>query len=657
MKVSYKWLQTFFENPLPSPEEVKVLFERHLAEIENMEKVGDDTMIDVNILPDRACYCLNHEAIAFELYQLLSDNTFKPKKLKYDFESVTPLESRVEDTTLCDRQIFIKIEGIDNTVETPEEIREMLEAAGQRSISFIVDLTNFAMLNVGQPLHAFDADKVSGMISVRKARPGEKVTTLDNKEIAIEEGMIVIADEEAPLDIAGIKGGKKAETTKETKNIYLSASHFDGTSIRKTSQKVGIKTDASKRFENRLSSADAKRGATDFLLTLLTYQPDAKVAGYIDLDFAKREDKELEVSAAFISEKIGINEPADTYRNILEKMHLKVDVDGDRLKLQVPEYRKDLNIPEDIADEIGRIIGYDKTPSLISKFTSEGRTDNIFIIGNQIRNFLNEKGFSEVYTYSLANTGEIEIQNPLASDKSFMRANLTDGIKEALAKNVYFADLLGLSKIQIFEIGKVFKKDREFNALAIGIAYKKAAKGQSAAEDIKAARDDLFSLLSPELKTVCSVDDTGGLLMIGKSRIGSINNFEGILELDLDAIISEMKDVSFEPLKYRNIGAKYSRVSEFPFTSRDVAVFVPGPKGKENEVLELIQKEGGELLVRTDLFDVFEKKDKETGEIEKTSYAFRLVFQSFEKTLTDGEVDPIMEKVYSALKARDWEVR
>ncbi|HYC34588.1 MAG TPA: phenylalanine--tRNA ligase beta subunit-related protein, partial [Candidatus Paceibacterota bacterium] len=316
MKVSYNWLQTFFENPLPTPEAIKVLFERHLAEIEDMEKVGEDTMIDVNILPDRACYALNHEAIAFELYQLLEDNKFKPKKWKYDFEPVPLLQSHIEDKTLCDRQIFVKIEGIDNTIETPSEIKEMLETVGQRSISFIVDLTNFSMLNIGQPLHAFDTDKISAEIFVRKAKTEERVTTLDNKEIILDDQMVVIADQHAALDIAGIKGGKKAETTKETRNIYLSASHFDGANIRKTSQKVGIKTDASKRFENGLSSGDAKRGVTDFLEVLLKYQPNVKVTGYIDLDYAKREKKELIVSTSFISEKLGIDKGAETYKTI-----------------------------------------------------------------------------------------------------------------------------------------------------------------------------------------------------------------------------------------------------------------------------------------------------------------------------------------------------
>lgn len=656
MKVSYNLLQTYFTKKLPAPSEVKEIFERHLAEVEEMTEVGGDTMIDVNILPDRACYALSHEGIALELSLLLSDNRLVAKQVSDIDTGLPSLDAEVTAPLLCDRQIFVKIDNVDNTIETPKEIKEVLETLGQRSISFLVDLTNYVMFETGQPLHVFDASLVKGKISVRAGIPGEKVMTLDNKEVVLDETILTIADEEAPLDIAGIKGGKKAETSKNSTSVILSASHFDSRSIRKTTSKVGIKTDASKRFENNISSVLVPYATKMFLTLLSQYNKDVKQVSIVDIDNSRIEEKEIQTTLTFLSEKIGVSLEAAFVKETLEKMFLQVSVNGDIISIKVPEFRKDLNIPEDITDEVGRLFGYDKLEAKVPEFDSDDEFDPIFIVSNKIRNFLVEKGFSEVYTYSLAEKGEMEIANGLASDKSFMRSNLTNGIEDALKKNVYYADFLAQNKIQIFEIGKVFKKESEYNALAIGIAYKKDLKGQSAIEDIKVVRDELFALLTPKLQTVCSIDDSGGLLMCESKQIGMINNSEGILELNLDEVIKVLLKEEFVPLSY-HAQNKYETLSLFPFTTRDVAVFVEGPATKQDEVLDLIKDKATELLVKTYLFDVFEKKNKETGEVEKTSYGVRLVFQSFEKTLTDEEINPIMDRIYSAMKEKGWEIR
>lgn len=656
MKISYNLLQTYFEKKLPPVAEVVTLFEKHLAEVEEVSEVGNDTMIDVNILPDRACYALSHEGIAFELSLLLSDNMLVPKKVDDLDQGLASFDAEVTEKILCTRQMFVRIDNVDNTIETPDEIKDVLTTLGQRSISFLVDLTNYVMFETGQPLHVFDASLVKGKISVRMASAGEKVVTLDNKEVTLDESIVTIADEEAPLDIAGIKGGKKAETSKQTVSVVLSASHFDSVNIRKTTGKVGIKTDASKRFENNVSPTVVPYATKMFLTLLKKYTPSAKQVSVFDADFTDIKERQIKTTLTFLKEKIGADFGLDFVKQTLSKMFLTVSSEGETLIISVPEFRKDLCIEEDIADELGRLFGYEKLTPIIPQFTSNDVHDPVFIVSNKIRNFLVEKGFSEVYTYSLAEKGELEIINGLTSDKSFLRSNLTDGIQDALKKNVYFADFLGQNKIQIFEIGKVFTKGKEFNSLCVGVSYKKASKGQSNVEDIKQVRDELFAILSDKLHTLCSIDDTGGLLMCGSKQIGLINNTEGILELNLDEVISVLKEEQFAPLKY-HAQNKYERVSEFPFMARDVAVFVAGGIGKENEVIELIKQNAGELLVKVYLFDVFEKKNKETGVVEKTSYGVRLVFQSFEKTLTDEEVNPIMDKIYSEMKEKGWEVR
>ncbi len=654
MKVSYNLLQTYFTNKLPEPKKVVELFERHLAEVEEMVEVEGDTMIDVNILPDRACYALSHEGIAFELSQLgdfgFSSKTVTPR------ESAGDLVVDIQDTDFCDRYVGVKVTGIDNTMSTPDVIKKTLETVGQRSINFLVDLSNFVMIDIGQPLHVFDADLMENHLIIRRALEGEKITTLDNRDITLTKDDLVVADTKNPLVIGGIKGGKIAEATLKTTNIILESAHFNATLVRKSSQRVGIKTDGSKRHENAFSPTFTPRGACLFLDLLIKYQPNVKVVSFIDKNTTSVSDKHLAITLDFISEKIGMQVTKEQCVSILQNIQITTEFSGDTLELTIPEYRKDLNTPEDIADEVGRIIGYDKLEPQIPSFVSKDECDPIFVVSNKIRNFLVEKGFSEVYTYSLAEKGEMEIANGLASDKSFMRSQLTSGIEEALTRNVYYADFLAQNKIQIFEIGTVFKKESEYNALAVGIAYKKVNKGQSAIEDIKILRDELFTLLSPKLQTVCSVDDTGGLLMCEGKQIGMINNKDGILEFNLDEVIKVLPSGEFAPLSY-HAQNKYETLSSFPFTTRDVAVFVEGPATKHDEVLGLIKEKGTGLLVKTYLFDVFEKKNKETGEVEKTSYGARLVFQSFEKTLTDEEINPIMDVVYTEMKTKGWEVR
>ncbi len=651
MKISYNLLQTYFDKKLPEAKEVISLLERHLAEVEDVEEKGDDTIFDVNILPDRASYALGHEAIAFELSALLGED-FK----KREFVTLSADLPKVDETTLCDRQIFVKIENVDNTKETPAEIKKVLENLSQRSISFLVDLTNFVMLDVRQPLHIFVADKVVGKISVRKGRSGEKVTTLDGKEIAVDESMLVIADEEGPLDIAGIKGGKKAEVTMATKNIILTASHFDGVSIRQTSQKVGIKTDASKRFENNISAKYVEVGAMVFLKLLEKNCPESKIVSFIDINNFTNKEKNISVPHVFIEEKIGMKVGAEKIEDILHKIDLKVSLNGSVFEVSVPEYRKDLNIKEDVVDEIARIVGYSAVEAVLPQIKEKGEKEKIFNLTNKARNFLTSLGFSEIFTHALLESGEIALANPLASDKAYLRTNLSESLEKALNENLYYADLLGLSKVKVFEIGKVFRADREFTALAVGVGFKKASKGESVNEEIKKVRDLFVEIFGSKAQTLCTVDDSGGIINLGGKQIGVINNRDGIFEIDFDAFIEELpnEEISLD----RGFGSeKMKRVSSFPFITRDVAFFVQSDVHKEEKLKENLKTLAGENLQNIYLFDLFEKKNKETGAVEKISYGFRLVFQSFEKTLTDAEVEPIVAKIYDDLKSKGFEIR
>src|SRR3989338_3142166 len=209
MLVSYKWLQSYFGEKLPAPEKVAELITFGFAEVEGIEKKGSDTILDVKVLPDRACYALSHRGVAYEVAAITG---FKQKVFNWPQPIVTQtklLEVRVEAPELCSRYMARVVENV--TAKEQPWVREHLEAIGQRSINPIVDGANIVMFDMGQPLHAFDADKVDGKIIVRRAKKSEKIITLDNREVLLDESVLIIADETSPLAIAGIKGGKKAE--------------------------------------------------------------------------------------------------------------------------------------------------------------------------------------------------------------------------------------------------------------------------------------------------------------------------------------------------------------------------------------------------------------------------------------------------------------
>lgn len=642
MLVSQKWLQMYFKKALPETVDIARAFTFHAFEIEGIEKHGDDSVLDIKVLPDRNCYALSHRGIARELAAILSLEVSEG-----EIPAVKPvstsrkLEISVQDTDLCKRYIGRVVEGV-TVGESPAWLKEKLTVLGQRSINGIVDLTNFVMLDVGQPMHAFDADKVKGIIVVRKAKEGEKMTTLDGKELTLKDSMLVIADEEGVLALAGVKGGTKAQVTSETKNIILESANFKPTSVRRTSTVVGIRTDASKRYENGITPDLAEEAMNRLSSLIAEMNPSAKIADAVDVYQEPQKQTVIEVQSALINSMLGIDVSEKEIVSILSQLRIVVEKRADTLMLTIPKDRLDLIIAEDVAEEVGRIYGYEKVVSRIPKplATKPVINKNFYYI-QKFRKLLAEKhGFSEVYTPSIVERGIIEIQNPLASDKSAMRVDLSRGVTKALELNVYNAPLLGLDQVRVFEIGKVFNDKGEYTSFALGVKHVKKIKKKEA-ETIK----EVLAALGAELGV--KFDEK----LVKETPAGAV------FETQFDTLIADLPtSADYSDVKFESAGKQvlFKKFSSYPFIVRDIAVFVSG-EGKENELRDIIVKESGALLVRIALFDVFSKK-LDDGSI-KTSYAFRMVYQSDERTLTAEEVDAIMTKIYEQVKSRGWEVR
>lgn len=644
MIVSYKWLQTYFKDALPAPDKVAEAFTFGAFEVEGMEEVAGDKAIDLKVLPDRACYALSHRGVAYELAAIIGLKSAATSEDLAGDEAVVDAEEivsvTVADQNLCRRYCARYIKNI-KVEASPASLKEKLEAVGQRSINTIVDATNFVMLDMGQPLHAFDADKIKGGIVVRLAKAGEVVELLPEKggtvsrNIELMETDLVIADDNGPIAIAGVKGGMRTAVTESTKNLIIESANFDAVSVRKTSTRLALRNDASKRFENNLSVDFAPQAMEEVSALIKKLCSSASIGEVTDVFAGEAKKVVINISSDFISARLGVNLSASELEDIFERLQIGFEKKENAYALAVPSARLDLNIPEDIVEEVGRIYGYEKiSPTIFQKVSTAIPVNHFAYWTEKIKDVLFGLGFSEVQTSSFATAGEVEIQNPMASDKSFVRNVLTPNLSKALEENSKNAGLFGTDEIKIFEIGSVFGGG-EHVSLGIGVQIVKniKKKDQATAEIVSKAFDAISEVVGKKIE----VKLTGA--------VGEINLSEIIPTLAAPAVW-DIKSFSGE--------TKYAPFSIYPFMVRDVAVFVPIAVS-EKEVSDLIDTVAGPLKTRLDLFDVFTKKF-ENGE-EKTSYAFHLVFQSYERTLVEEEVNEVMKKVSDALTEKSWQVR
>ncbi len=621
----------------------------------SFETKARKNILDIDVLPNRAHDCFSHFGIAKEISALFeiplkTEPPPRLKILKRKAEEFLKLE--IQEPELCRRYIAGIILNI-KVGSSPSWLQERLVSVGEKPINNIVDAANYVMLEMGHPLHAFDMDKISPVkIIVREAKKGEEIITLDNKKIKLNENILVIADSRVPLAIAGIKGGKKAEIDKKTKNIIVESANFEPANIRFTSQKIGLRTGASVGFENEISPNLASSAMERVMALIQKIAGGEIIAGKIDYYPKKNPLSRISYKTSDVSKLLGVDIPEKEILSILKRLGFGVQKTKETFIVISPLERLDLTRKEDVIEEIARIYGYEKIPSQVPEglLIPAKRNDDYFY-ENAVRDILVGAGFSEVYNYSFASNGEIEIENPIAIDKKYLRTNLLDGLKDNAARNLKYFD-----EIRLFEMGKIFRKSggtrvSEKNTLAGIIAYKDAKRGIEEFLEIKGIVEMLLSKLgisdfwfddSPRTETV-KADRPLKLaeIKIGSAGIGFVD--KNAFEIDLEKFIN----LATEEIEYRP-------VSKYPAVIRDIAILVP-PETKVIEVLDVIENTAGKLLIDTDLFDIYEGEELGRG---RKNFAFHLIFQSGEKTLSDKEINILMEKIIKALEEKpDWEVR
>ena len=665
MLISHNWLKTYYKNPeiLPSPEKIGELFTMHAFEIESLEKKDDDYIYDIKITPDRGPYAYGLRYVALELSLIIPELVLS-EELRLDIN-----EKELDASTfivnheivnkflseLCPVYSLTKIENVTN-VESPEFIKKALTAIGQNPKSLLVDLTNFIMFDLGQPLHVFDADKVEGQIHVDLSKEGDTVTILGGKEIKLEPNTFVIKDDKDILAIAGVKGGMKAEVDSNTKNVYLESANFNQTTVRKTARSLNLLNDSSKRFEQGLNKERFLLAVQDYIHLLTWYDKEAivnntELSDEIANIINPLTKKTIDISIDNLSHMIDSNNPEipKSLVNFLEHILVKtganvIKKDADSYAIIAPYHRSDLVLDVDVADEFLRNEGHESLKydeSFKNNFTPalglEGDDKLIF----NIKKFFKGHDFDEVILHTLVdskeNSNSIKLENSLTADRDSLRGDLKNNIIASIENNFKYLDLVSKNMVKVFEIGKVFKQEEndliESTHVAFALGMVKWPKGTKP--------EDAINELTKELGL------TG-------AKVEVVNNVV-ICEVDLN-------DISVEHIEHANNylsdnalikTKKYKKGSDYPAMSRDIAFFVSDSLNKsEMDIENLIKDEVSKqpLIENYFRFDIFKKDGK-------TSYAYRFVFQSYEKTLTEEGTKAVMGEISNTLIAEGFEVR
>jgi len=687
MVFSYNWLQSFFKRKLPAPKKLAELLTSHFASVEEIKKKGNDFTLDIDIKPNRAGDCFSHLGIAREIAAILNLNFQLPEtKIKEDKKLKLKDFIRVEvvGRGTCQRYTAKVITGV-KIGNSPEGIKARLKVCGLRPINNIVDIANYVMLETGQPLHAFDGEKLEGKkIIVRFAKEGEKITTLDGEKYNLDDDILVIADSQKPVAIAGIKGGKLPEIDNKTKVVILESANFNSQVIRRASRKLNLRTDASLRFEHGLDPNLTEFGISRAAYLIQKIAKGKVIKGSIDIYPKKTIAKRINLDLSYLKSLLGVEISRSRIMDILKKLEFKIvhspkeslrlptgQAKFNILTVEVPTFRLDIFLQEDLIEEVGRIYGYEKIPVLfpVSALIPPKKNYEIFW-EETTKNILKEAGFSEVYNYSFisekdknifGNNNLIELENPLSVDFKYLRASLIPNLLKNIQKNQK-----KVAKIKIFELGKIFRKNKEkleekrmLTATILGEEFYQLKGVVDLLLNKIGISDVWYDNYKPtpeESKLSLWHSKKCAEIKIGQEEVGFLGEMSDkiseTLKLSQKVVLF---DLDFEKLaKLASEEHEFRPIPKYPSAVRDLAILVP-PQVKVEEVLNVIEITGGTLVRDIDLFDIYEGEELPEG---KKNLAFHLIYQAQDRTLSSKEIDQLHQKIIKTLESEpEWQVR
>ena len=675
MKFSYSLIKKL----VPAAKSKKDLINKlnlHFFEAEDLS----GNVLDISIPPNRFSDAASHIGIAREVSAILGlkYKEIKPLKINPQSREVKPLKVEIQDKNLCPRYVAQYFENI-KIAATPKWVKDVLIDCGLRPINNVVDIMNYAMLETGQPLHAFDYDKLAtsdkrqATIIVRRAKKGEKITTLDDKSYELNENILVIADIKRPLAIAGIKGGKEAEVDKNTKRIVVESANFNGVNIYKSSKTLKLSTDASLRFSHNISPELTIIGLNR-ASQLLAEVSGAKAGQIVDVNFTKSRKKIIKFNLEKFNQFIGLNLDVKTARLYLERLGFKINqkqksrrkvgtptetsglITQNSFLVEAPLLRQDIELFEDLAEEAIRLHGYNRLksrPPHIHLHLS-GFEDQI-VLKDKIRKVLTAAGLSEVSNYTFVGETDlvfgknwkgkaIELENPISSQFKYLRPSLAPHLLKNIEGNFRFFD-----EVKIFEIGKVFlgdKNNKLNEKLILGLALASKNNKQVFFE-LKGVIKEFFGkiglvdYLMPEMvdgnnylqsNEVLKIESDGVVIgYLGGVNKGFIKGDAALAEIDLDALLK----LVVEEHEYRPL-------PKYPSMMRDISILVE-PTVRVGEIMQAIQEVDLKYIEDVDLIDEYDVASKR-------SLTFRVIFQAQDRTLTNKEINQEMEKIVKILK-------
>lgn len=629
MLISRNWLQSYFEKELPDAQKIADILMLHAFEIEDVKQQGDDWVIDVDVLPNRAHDCLSHIGFVRELSALLNIPYTTPEfpELIMNLDAISV---DIQNPDQCMRYQATRINNV-QVGSSQAWLQDYLSAMGQRSINNLVDITNVILFDIGQPMHVFDAHKIVGGITVRNATPGETMTTLTGEELELIETDLVIADDEGILALAGIKGGTKAEVDEHTRDIIIESANFNPTTTRATARRVKILTDASKRYENGISSEKVSIASKEMIMMIKgnASSDHTQVVGSVDRYPLPKKQETISVTLDHIQSLLGFEINKQDVSDILHRCQYHYTVENNVFMITVPFDRLDLRIAEDMIEEIGRMYGYHNIPAKnLDDYSFTPRVHPLTYVSQKLRNLFISLGYTELMTYSFLNKGDVEVYNPMASDKKALRKNVSQLMLLAAEKNIRNSDYFGIEVLRIFEIGRVYTANGEETMCTVLVSNtnKKARKmygnEEEQLKDIHTKIEEVFA---------CNID-------------GELKDNTLTFSLDTLAEQCEVPDSYGDVFAMQSyaLDAQFHQISPYPYVKRDISLWVDTHADLET-IRKIINDSQTKYFQKIFLFDEFEKDNQK-------SFAFSLIFQSHEKTLDEKDIEADMTAITQNLE-------
>ena len=649
-----------------------------------------DWLIEVDITANRAD-ALSHWGVARDLYAWLKQNgyqtaTHKPSVADFKVDNNDlPIDVRIENSEACKRYACVSVTGCD-VKESPEWLKNKLTTIGLRPINNIVDITNYVMMALGQPLHCFDADMVKGHEIVVKTMPeGTPFQTLDGVEHKLSDRDLAICNAEEPMCIAGVFGGKGSGTYETTKNVILESAYFHPTWIRKSARRHGLSTDASFRFERGIDP-NGTIEALKYAAILCQQLAGGKVSMEIkDVYPEKIEDSVVELKYDYVHNLIGKEIGVETIKNICQSLEMQVmKEDAEGLTIKVPAYRVDVQRPCDVVEDILRIYGYNNVEiptQLKSSLVIKGEEDQKHKLANLVSEQLVGEGFNEILNNSLSKSSYygdkqdmlVKIMNPLSSDLNVMRQTLLYGGLESIEHNAKRKN----GNCRFFEFGNVYffhpeKKDEEnpMNAykeeyhLGLWLTGKRVegswahANEDSSFAELSAYVENIFARIGVQQGMLVRKKSGNAIFATGltiENRGGKLIAEMGVLAKKVQKAADIETPVYYCEINWtalmkliRNQKVLYTEIAKYPAVSRDLALLID-QNVEFAQIEEIARQTEKKLLKKVELFDVYEGKNLPAG---KKSYAVNFILQDAEKTMGDKQIDAIMQKLVNNLKQK-----